>query len=93
MFISTILLPVGDGALDKRLQVFIDGGQVFSNEQNIELDDIRFSAGVGFNWISPVGPLSISYSVPLNEVEADPLNGILGDETEGFQFSVGSLIQ
>ncbi|MFT6033352.1 MAG: outer membrane protein insertion porin family [Arenicella sp.] len=90
---ATILLPVGDGALDKRLQVFIDGGQVFSNEQNIELDDIRFSAGVGFNWISPVGPLSISYSVPLNEVEADPLNGILGDETEGFQFSVGSLIQ
>jgi len=90
---ATLLLPVGDGALDKRLQLFVDGGQVFSNEQSIEVDDIRFSAGVGFNWISPVGPLSVSYSIPLNEVEADPLNGIIGDEIEKFQFSVGSLIQ
>jgi outer membrane protein insertion porin family len=90
---ATLLLPVGDGALDKRLQIFIDGGQVFANDQSIELDDIRFSAGVGFNWISPVGPLSISYSIPLNEVEADPLNGVFGDEVEKFQFSVGSLIQ
>jgi outer membrane protein insertion porin family len=90
---ATLLLPVGDGALDKRLQLFVDGGQVFSNDQSIELDEIRFSAGVGFNWISPVGPLSISYSIPLNEVGADPLNGIFGDEIEKFQFSVGSLIQ
>ncbi len=82
---ATLLLPVGDGALDKRLQLFLEGGQVFSNEQSIELDEIRFSAGVGFNWISPVGPLSISYSVPLNEEE--------GDEIEKFQFSVGQLIQ
>ncbi len=90
---ATLLLPVGDGALDKRLQLFIDGGQVFSNDESIDFGDIRFSAGVGFNWISPVGPLSISYSIPLNEVEEDPLNGIIGDEIEKFQFSVGSLIQ
>lgn len=82
---ATLFLPVGGGALDKRLQMFVDGGQVFSNEQNIELDELRFSAGIGFNWISPVGPLSISYSIPLNEEE--------GDEVEKFQFSVGQLIQ
>jgi len=90
---ATLLLPVGDGALDKRLQLFVDGGQVFSNDQSVELDEIRFSAGIGFNWISPVGPLSISYAIPLNDVEADPLNGVIGDETEKFQFSVGQLIQ
>ncbi len=82
---AKLLLPVGDGALDKRLQFFVDGGQVFGNDQDIELDDIRFSAGVGFNWISPVGPLSISYALPLNEEE--------GDEIERFQFTVGNLIQ
>ena len=82
---STLFLPVGDGALDKRLQFFIDGGQVFANEESVELDEIRFTAGVGFNWISPVGPLSISYAVPLNEED--------GDEIEQFQFSVGTLIQ
>ena len=82
---ASLFLPVGGGALDKRLQMFVDGGQVFANDDDIELDDVRFSAGVGFNWISPVGPLSISYSIPLNEEE--------GDEVEKFQFSVGQLIQ
>lgn len=85
LFNASLLLPIGDGALDKRVQVFVDGGQVFSNEQSIELDEIRFSAGVGFNWISPVGPLSVSYAVPLNDEE--------GDEVEKFQFSIGKLIQ
>ncbi len=85
LFNSSLLLPVGDGALDKRLSLFIDGGQVFANEDSIEFDEIRFSAGVGFNWISPVGPLSVSYAVPLNEEE--------GDEVEKFQFSIGTLLQ
>jgi len=67
------------------LQFFVDGGQVFENGEDIETDKIRFSAGVGFNWISPVGPLSISYAIPLNEEE--------DDEVEKFQFSVGTLIQ
>jgi outer membrane protein insertion porin family len=85
LFNTSLLLPIGDGALDKRLNLFVDGGQVFSNEQSIELDEIRFSAGVGFNWISPVGPLSVSYAIPLNEEE--------GDEVEKFQFSIGKLLQ
>jgi len=59
---ATLLLPVGGGALDKRLQFFVEGGQVFEDRESVEFSDIRFSAGVGFNWISPVGPLSISYA-------------------------------
>ena len=85
LFNASLLLPIGDGALDKRLNMFVDGGQVFSNDQSIELDEIRFSAGVGFNWISPVGPLSVSYAFPLND---EP-----GDELEKFQFSIGRLLQ
>jgi len=91
LFNASLLLPVGNGALDKRLSLFVDGGQVFDDD--VDLSDIRFSAGVGFNWISPVGPLSISYAVPLNEVESDPVNGIIGDEIERFQFTVGRLLQ
>ena len=85
LFNASLLLPVGDGALDKRLSLFVDGGQVFADEESIEFDEIRFSAGVGFNWVSPVGPLSISYAVPLNDEE--------GDEIEKFQFSIGRLLQ
>jgi len=85
LFNASLLLPVGDGALDKRLSLFVDGGQVFADEESFDTSEIRFSAGVGFNWISPVGPLSISYAVPLNDEE--------GDEVEQFQFSIGRLLQ
>jgi len=80
-----LLLPVGGGALDKRLALFVDGGQVFADEDDFDFSEVRFSAGVGFNWISPVGPLSISYAIPLND---EP-----GDEVEEFQFTVGRLLQ
>jgi len=82
---ASLLLPVGGDSLDKRLQLFVDAGQVFGPDQSIDTSDIRVTAGVGFNWVSPVGPLSISYSIPLNEEE--------DDEIEKFQFSVGTLIQ
>jgi hypothetical protein len=36
----------------------------------MELDQLRYSAGIAFNWYSPIGPLSISHAVPLNK-EAD----------------------
>jgi outer membrane protein insertion porin family len=82
---ASLLLPVGGDALDKRLQLFVDAGQVYGPDESFDSSKIRVTAGVGFNWISPVGPLSISYAFPLNEEE--------GDEIEKFQFSVGQLIQ
>ena len=81
---SALLLPLGP-SLDRRFQIFVDGGQVFGPDDSVELDEVRFSAGIGFNWLSPVGPLSLSYAFPLNEED--------GDEIEQFQFSVGQLIQ
>lgn len=82
---AALLLPLGGTSLDRRLQLFVDGGQVFADDESIDLSEVRYSVGVGFNWLSPVGPLSISYAVPLNDQE--------GDEVEQFQFSVGTLIQ
>ena len=81
---SALLLPLGK-SLDRRFQIFVDGGQVFADDESIELSEVRFSAGIGFNWLSPVGPLSLSYAFPLNDED--------GDEIEQFQFSVGQLIQ
>ena len=42
LFNTSILLPVGDGALDKRVSLFVDGGQVWAPEDSMNLDDIRF---------------------------------------------------
>lgn len=63
---------------------FVDGGNVFNVEQGdkISLSNMRFSAGIGLSWISPIGPLKISYGKPLN---AKP-----GDRTQSFQFQIGT---
>ena len=60
--------------------VFVDAGNVFEDE--IDTGDIRYSAGVGLTWVSPLGPLSLSYAKPLNAKD--------DDKTQELQFSVGA---
>jgi outer membrane protein insertion porin family len=78
-----MLFPFPGGAEnhDKRLSVFVDAGQVYGSGQDIDLNEVRLSAGIAFNWFSPLGPLSVSL--------AKPLNSKTGDETETFQFTLG----
>jgi len=48
-----------------RLSTFLEGGGVFKND--FEGDEMRYSVGLGALWLSPFGPLTISYAKPLNE--------------------------
>ena len=66
-----------------RLVAFVDGGSVFDTTSNIDWNELRGSAGVGLSWMSPMGPLQISYAQPLKE---DAL-----DQTETFQFTLGTV--
>ncbi len=43
---------------------------------------MRFSAGLGVTWYTPIGPISLSYAVPIGDKE--------GDETEKVQFQIGN---
>lgn len=61
---------------------FLDGGNVFDDGQGMSLSDLRYSAGIGLSWVSPVGPLKLSYGNPLN---AKP-----GDLKQTFQFQLGT---
>ena len=54
-----------------RLSTFIDGGGVYKDDFNGE--EARFSAGIAALWFSPFGPLTISYSKPLNEGTNDKI--------------------
>jgi len=63
-----------------RMSAFIDGGGVF--DDGIKFEEMRFSFGAAGVWISPFGPLSISYAIPLND------NG--RDKIEQFQFGMGT---
>lgn len=72
-----------------RTAFFFDAGNVFDStcgeEQlgcfNTNLNELRYSFGVGLSWITGFGPLTFSYAKPINEGEQD--------ETEAFQFSLG----
>lgn len=74
-----------------RSALFIDAGNVFSstcserqrllqNCSNIDLGEIRYSAGLSVTYLSPFGPLTFYLAQPF---------GKEGDETRQFDFTVG----
>ena len=44
--------------------------------------EMRYSAGAGITWYTPIGPISISYAQPFGDKE--------GDQTDKVQFQIGS---
>jgi outer membrane protein insertion porin family len=62
--------------------VFLDAGNVFLREESFDLSDTRSSAGVGFRFLSPIGPLGIDVGHPLDERGGEPSFRV--------HFSVGS---
>ncbi len=76
-----LLMPFpGSQTQDKRIGVFVDAGQVYGEDQSIG-GDLRYASGVAFYWFSPLGPISLSYGLPLNKKT--------GDDVERFQFTFG----
>ncbi|MGA8862671.1 MAG: outer membrane protein assembly factor BamA [Gallionella sp.] len=66
-----------------RLSEFIDGGAVYGPGDLPGSAGMRYSAGVAFTWISPVGPLKFSYALPIEKQPQDRL--------QKFQFTLGSV--
>jgi outer membrane protein assembly factor BamA len=46
--------------------VFSDVGNAFTNEQGLDLSDLRYSVGAGIRWRSPFGPIRIELGKALN---------------------------
>lgn len=65
-----------------RLSAFADVGNVYDIDEDFDASLLRYSAGISAIWISPFGAMSFSIAQPFNE-QTD-------DETETFQFSLGS---
>lgn len=81
---AELQFPFPGSGQDRSLRwfTFADGGQVFQEHERIRAQQFRYSAGIGLSWISPVGPLKLSYAKPLNEKP--------GDRLERFQFQMGT---
>ena len=75
-----------------RLSLFADAGSIWDGNtyqrQNggsytsSFSEEMRYSAGAAFTWLSPMGPLKFSYAYPLNNKDSD--------ELQRFQFQLGT---
>jgi outer membrane protein insertion porin family len=79
-----LYLPVPGSGNDKTLRVFgfVDAGNVWREDEKIDIDSLRISGGIGMSWVSPVGPLRVSWGAPLRSKP--------NDRIQRFQFQIGT---
>ena len=95
-------LPFVEDQRSMRSVLFMDAGNVFDTKclvltetdgtdstthpgciEGFDVDEIRVGAGVSLTWVTAIGPLTFTFARDLNSKD--------GDETEGFEFSLGQV--
>ena len=81
---AEFMMPFPGAGNDKTLRLygFTDVGRAFGESQKLSLDELRASAGIGLSWISPMGPLRLSYATPIRQQT--------GDKIQKLQFQIGT---
>jgi outer membrane protein insertion porin family len=92
-----LIVPIpGAIGTTTRFSLFFDAGNIFSSDTTpffdpqtgepanyeFSLANLKYSSGISFQWLAPLGLFRFSYGFPLNE------EGL--DRVERFQFSIGS---
>jgi outer membrane protein insertion porin family len=79
---TELLFPLPGSGADRSFRMFgfVDVGNVFPRD--IQWSDLRASAGFGINWLSPIGPLKLSFGYPIRREPQDRL--------QTFQFQIGT---
>jgi outer membrane translocation and assembly module TamA len=47
---------------------FLDFGNVFFKASDIDLGQLKYAAGFGFNYLTPIGPVGLYFAWPLNPI-------------------------
>nr|WP_239923716.1 outer membrane protein assembly factor BamA [Agaribacterium haliotis] len=91
-FSTELIMPIPfiEDSRSMQLAAFVDAGNTFStycrdtqaNCFKPDINHLASSYGLGFTWISGMGPMTFSYALPLNQTEFD--------DTEKFQFTFGA---
>jgi outer membrane protein insertion porin family len=81
---AELYFPVPGTGNDKSLRIFAfaDAGNVWREGERMDAASLRASAGLGLSWISPVGPLKLSFGTPLRSKPTDRI--------QRFQFQIGT---
>ena len=67
------------------ISLFLDFGNVWGVDYDSAIDEsnkIRSSTGVVANWMSPIGPMTFTFSQNLSKADTDA--------TQGFNFNLGT---
>ena len=78
VFDTQCSVPNGDMKIDGNT---VDIKQYCKDNYKFDMNNMRYSVGAGFTWITMIGPLSLSYAYPLNDKK--------GDITKSVQFEIG----
>jgi outer membrane protein insertion porin family len=78
-----ILFPLPGTGNDRSFRMFwfADAGNVFA-QGAFKASELRYATGLGITWLSPIGPLKLSYGYPLKK---EPY-----DRVQRFQFQIGT---
>lgn len=75
-------LPFAADNKSLRVSTFFDIGNVFADVNDFETGELRQSVGASVIWFTPIAPMTFSLAWPLNDQPED--------DTEKFQFTLGS---
>jgi outer membrane protein insertion porin family len=81
---AELYIPVPGMGNDKSLRffAFFDIGNAWGPDQSVTFGSLRASTGLGISWVSPLGPLKISYGAPVMYEGTDRI--------QPFQFQIGT---
>jgi outer membrane protein insertion porin family len=81
---AEVITPFPGAGNDRTLRLFgfVDAGNVWAEDERLDIGSMRASVGVGLSWLSPIGPLRIAVAQPVRK-EA-------GDRIQRLQFQIGT---
>ena len=83
--IASTIPKILENSQDIDISIFADAANTWGIDYDGSINDnsqIRTSVGLGMNWLTPIGPLSFSYAVPITKHKNDII--------ENFRFNLGT---
>lgn len=87
IFNAELQFPFPGSGTDRSLRwfTFFDAGNVYTDGFG---GDLKTSVGIGLSWVSPIGPLKLSFGKALNADDSSDVTK--RDKTQAFQFQLGT---
>jgi outer membrane translocation and assembly module TamA len=55
--------------------LFVDGGNVWADPWDVQPNDLRWAAGPGLRYDTPIGPIRVDLGIQLNPIQGLLING------------------